>query len=346
LCIPFLTPLTSAASAATPDDIEDAIETGAAGQPAEFLYKELNFIGGYSDNEGLIGKTRGMLKNSAGFEYFRKFSDQYGDRLTLDLQMRYSYDSIEDSREAHAIEIHNAWLEYKLGLGRSLTIGHFDPAFGLEPVVDTHSSLLQTLAMHSLGYTKDWGIGYKTLLGDFDFQIAAQLGSGMPLYYYDHSYLLTTRIAAPMQDGKQLGLSFAYGRTLSFVQERTIPAPDLLNEYSEQKKLISLDYQSPLGPFGFKGEIAAGDKEGDTVGGALTEFSYVLPDNQNVTFKLQASYWADNFANSDMTDETIAPVVEYKINNEWSFRAGYFHDLEAMEKKDRIVLFQLYYYGL
>ena len=62
----------------------------AAGQPTEFLYKELNLIGGYSDNDGLIGKNRYMLKNSAGFEYFRKFSDQYGDHLTLDLQVRYS----------------------------------------------------------------------------------------------------------------------------------------------------------------------------------------------------------------------------------------------------------------
>ena len=323
-----------------------AAVTAAAGQSQEFLYKELNLIGGYSDNEGLIGKNRDMLKNSAGFEYFRKFSDQYGDRLTLDLQMRYSYDSIENSEEAHAIEIHNAWLEYKLGLGQSVTVGHFDPAFGLEPVVDTHSSLLQTLAMHSLGYTKDWGVGYKTPLGDFDFQIAAQLGCGMPVYYYDHSYLLTSRIATPMRDEKQIGLSFACGQTLSFERDRTIAAPDLMNEYSEQKKLVSLDYQTPLGPFGFKGEIAAGDKEGNSVGGALTEFSYVLPDNQNVTFKLQGSYWADDFANSDMADETIAPVVEYKINNEWSFRAGYFHDFRAMEEKDRIVILQLYYYGL
>lgn len=320
--------------------------TVAAEQPTEFLYKELNLIGGYSHNDGFVGKSRGMLKNSVGFEYFRKFSDQYGDHLTLDLQVRYSYDSMENSKEAHAVEIHNAWLEYKLGLGKSLIIGHFDPAFGLEPVVDTHSSLLQTLAMHSLGYTKDWGIGYKTLLGDFDFQIAAQLGSGMPLYYYDHSYMLTTRIATPMRDGKQLGLSFAYGQTLSFEQERTIPAPDLMNKYSEQKKLIGLDYQTPLGPFGFKGEIAVGDKEGDSVGGALAEVSYTLPDNQNLTFKFQTSYWTDNFANSGMADGTIAPVMEYKINNEWSFRTGYFHDFKAMEKKDRIILLQLYYYGL
>ncbi len=312
----------------------------------EFFYKELNLIGGYSNNQGLIGKDKYELKNSIGFEYFRKFSDQYGDRLTLDLQMRLSYDSRQKHDDAWAVEIHNAWLEYKLGLGQTLQIGHFDPAFGLEPVVDTHATLLQTLAMHTLGYKKDWGIGYKRLLGDFDFQFAAQLGAGMPVYRTDDSYLLTMRIATPMKDEKQLGLSLACGRTLNFKQSRTIPVPDLMDDKSTQRKLISLDYQRPIGPFGFKGEVATGDKEGTTVGGGLTELSYTLPDNQNITFKLQISYWADMLRSSKKTDATIAPVLTYKINNEWSMSAGYFHDLDAMEKKDRIIVLQLYYYGL
>jgi len=311
-----------------------------------FFYKELNLIGGYSDNQGLVGKNRYMLKNSAGFEYFRKFSDQYGDHLTLDLQMRFSYDSLEKRQDAWAVEIHNAWLEYKLGIGQALQIGHFDPAFGLEPVVDTHATLLQTLAMHSLGYTKDWGIGYKGLLGDLDFQFAAQIGAGMPLYRTDDSYLLTTRIATPLENETQLGLSFAYGQTLSFEQDRTIPVPDLMDEHSTQKKLISLDYRTPIGALGFKGEIATGDKEGTTVGGGLAEISYTLPDNQNIILKLQTSYWADSWGNSDKTDATIAPVITYKINNEWSMSAGYFHDFDAMEEKDRMIVLQLYYYGL
>jgi hypothetical protein len=317
-----------------------------AQQPEGFFYKELNLIGGYSDNKGLVGKDNHMLKNSVGFEYFRKFSDQYGDHLTLDLQMRLTYDSMENRHNAWAVEIHNAWLEYKLGIGRSIKVGHFAPAFGLESVIDTHSTLLQTLASHTVGYTRDWGIGYKCLLGDFDFQFAAQSGAGMPIERTDGSYLLTTRIATPLENETQLGLSLACGRTLNFEQDRTIPAPDLMDDKSTDKKLIGLDYRTPLGPFGFKGEIATGDKDGTTVGGGLMELSYTLPDNQNVTLKLQTSYWADNWGYSDKTDATIAPVITYKINNEWSMSAGYFHDLDAMEKKDRLIVLQLYYYGL
>jgi hypothetical protein len=34
-----------------------------AQQPEGFFYKELNLIGGYSDNKGLVGKDNHMLKN-------------------------------------------------------------------------------------------------------------------------------------------------------------------------------------------------------------------------------------------------------------------------------------------
>ena len=88
---------------------------------AEEFYKEAIIIGGYSDRDQWVGK-KGSLKNSVGFEYYKKFSDEYGDFLTLDLQMRVNYDSTEDSQDAFGIEIHNAWLEYKLGLGKSIRL--------------------------------------------------------------------------------------------------------------------------------------------------------------------------------------------------------------------------------
>ena len=84
---------------------------------AQNFYKEAVIIGGYSDKDQWVGKKDMMLKNSIGFEYFRKFSDEYGDFLTLDIQMRIAYDSMENSSDTFGVEIHNAWLEYKLGLG-------------------------------------------------------------------------------------------------------------------------------------------------------------------------------------------------------------------------------------
>ena len=55
---------------------------------AENFYKETVIIGGYSDRDQWLGKKGKSLKNSIGFEYYKKFSNEYGDFLTLDLQMR------------------------------------------------------------------------------------------------------------------------------------------------------------------------------------------------------------------------------------------------------------------
>lgn len=46
---------------------------------SDFLfYKELNLMGGYSNEEGFIGESS-TLSNSIGFEHYGKFSGEYGD---------------------------------------------------------------------------------------------------------------------------------------------------------------------------------------------------------------------------------------------------------------------------
>lgn len=312
---------------------------------AENFYKELVLVGGYSDRNRWIAKKGMGLKNSVGFEYYRKFSNEYGDFLTLDLQIRTAYDSTESSDDAFGVEIHNAWLEYKLGLGESIILGHFDPVFGLEPVLDTHGTLLQTLAHQSIGFKKDWGIGYKGLLGNFDYQIAAQLGSGMSIQRKDGSLLLTGRISTPQTKQTQLGLSFMCGQTLQPEQSWTIPAPRYASSKTVKKKRVGIDLQCPLGVLDFKGEIAAGDNDGKTVAGGLAEFGYTVPQNQNLKYKLQTSYWSDDWDEKDARDLTLSPVIEYKINTSATVRLGYFCDVYSSNDEDNLVLLQFYYYG-
>ena len=311
---------------------------------ADDFYKEANVIGGYSDNEQWIGK-KGNLKNSLGFEYYKKFSDEYGDYLTFDLQTRIAYDSEENSQDAFGIEIHNAWLEYKLGLGESIKFGHFDPAFGLEPVLDTHGTLLQTLAHKNIGFKKDWGISYKGLLGDYDYQLAAQLGSGMSIKREDNSFLMTGRISTPNSNDTQVGLSFLYGNVLQSEQSWTIPATDLISDKSIRKRRVGLDFQCPLGLFDFKTEVAAGDNDGTTVAGALAELGYTIPQEQNLRIKMQMIYWSNDWEKKYARDITLSPVIEYKANSTTKLRLGYFHDIFSRGEEDRIVVLQLYCFG-
>jgi hypothetical protein len=318
---------------------------GAYSDEAEIFYRELNLTGGYSDVDGWTGTNGTNLKNSVGFEYFKVFSDEYGDTLKMDLQVRFVYDSRFNSEEAFGIEVHNAWLDYKLGLGKTIRLGHFDPAFGLEPVLDTHGTMLQTLAFDSIGYKKDWGVGYRTYWGDFDIEMAAQLGSGMGIRQKDDNYLLSSRISSVTADGLEYGVSFLHGQTLKSLQSWTIPVAKLASNESTRKNRAGIDVQCPLGPLRFLGEFAMGDDEGTTVGGGMAQLEYDLPDHENITVKFQTLAWSDEFDDSDQLDLTLAPVLEHRINTDWTFRAGYFHDLYNRDRNDQMVLFQLYYFG-
>jgi len=310
------------------------------------FYKEAIIIGGYSDRDQWVGKKDKGLKNSVGFEYYKKFSDEYGDFLTLDFQMRMAYDSKEESCDAFGVEIHNAWLEYKLGLGKSIRLGHFDPAFGLEPVLDTHGTLQQSLASKNIGFKKDWGLAYKGLLGNYDYQLAAQLGSGMGIRRKDGSFLLTGRISTPQTRDTQFGFSFLYGQTLQSNQSWTIPAPELVSGESIRKKRIGVDFQCPLGLFDFKAEIAAGDNDGTTVAGGLAEFGYTVPELQNLRLKMQTLYWSNDWEEKNARDLTLSPVIEYKINPVATIRLGYFHDVYSSSDEAKMIMLQFYYFGL
>jgi len=312
---------------------------------AEDFYKEALLLGGYSDQDQWVGKS-GSLKNSVGFEYYKKFSGESGDFLTLDLQLRFAYDSSENSEDAFGVEIHNAWLEYKLGLGKSIRVGHFDPAFGLEPVLDTHGTLLQTLAFKNIGFKKDWGVGYEGILGDFDYQIVAGLGSGMGIRHKDDNFLLTGRISTPKTKETRIGLSFLYGQNLASSQSWTIPAPDLVSDKSIRKKRIGIDFQRPLGIFDFKAEVAAGTDDDRTVAGGMAEIDYTVPQLQKLKLKMQTVYFSGDWEKKNARDLILSPVLEYKINSAMTVRLGYFHDFYSAHDEDKVILLQFYYYGL
>ncbi|MFC1808967.1 hypothetical protein ACFL3D_02440 [Candidatus Omnitrophota bacterium] len=310
------------------------------------FYKEVNMLGGYSDRDEWIGEKGMSLKNSVGFEYFDKFSNDYGDFLTLDIQMRFSYDSQESSDDAWGVEFHNAWLDYKPGLGHTIRVGHFDPAFGLEPVLDTHGTLLQTLAPQNIGFKKDWGIGYRSYLGEFDYQVAAQLGSGMGIRHEDDSFLLTGRVSSVMENGLEYGVSVLWGQTLKARQARTIPVADLVSRDATRKERLGLDAQYEYGPFSFKGEIAGGREDSQPAGGGLFEIQYTVPQLQELQFKVQQSLWSYDLEDSDQKDITLSQVISYNVNSFLTVRVGYFHDVyKANGREDDQVFLQFYFFG-
>lgn len=311
-----------------------------------FFYKELNLIGGYSDQEKWVGKSS-SLKNSVGWEYYRKFSNEYGDYLTCDLQLRLAYDSLESRDDAWGAEIHNAWAEYKLAPGLNLKFGHFDPAFGLEPILDTHGTLLQTMAMKNIGFKKDWGFSLRKAFVKFDYEIAAQLGSGMSIYRKDGNFLLSSRIGTPVDKSFQYGISLLYGELLKTSGMNTFPKNDLVFDNAISKKRVGLDSQYLFGPYLFKAEAAFGKDDVQEVLGALFEVDYTIPKHQNLQLEAQFSSWLNNLDQSGSDDSTLSLGISYRASSNITLRTNYVHDFNLVSgEEDKQFLIQFYYFGL
>jgi phosphate-selective porin len=305
----------------------------------------MNLIGGYSSRDRWIDKN-GMMNSSLGFEFYRKFYADYGDFLTVDLQMRAAYDSKKNSRDAWGLEMHNAWFEYKLSQYAKIRGGHFDPSFGLEPVVDTHSTLLQTLAEQDIGFNKDWGVQMRGSFPKFDYEASLQLGSGMSIRRQDDSYLAALRIGTPQGRNLQGGFSILSGRTLETEGMRTFPKNKLLSGDAVNKKRVGLDGQYVYGPFLFKEEFAYGQNDKKDVLGYLTEIDYTLPSHQNLEFQLQYKSWINDIHLASSDDSTLTFGATYKLSQSTTLRAAFSHDFGMMYTKpeDRFVL-QLYFLG-
>lgn len=309
------------------------------------FYKEVNLIGGYSNRDHWVGKSND-LTNAVGFEDYRKFSNEYGDYLTTDLQIRLSYDSMQNSHNAWGIQVHNAWLLYKINYAAKLRIGHFDPAFGLEPLLDTHSTILQTLAMKDIGFKKDWGVGLEWSLPKFDYKMALQLGSGMGIRRKDDSFLLTTRVGTPTSENFQYGISLLYGRVLETEDMKTIPQDKLLSDKAISKKRVGLDSQYLFGSYLFKGEVAYGENDSKKVLGYLGEVDYTIPKYQNWELELQFQSWINKLGESASDDSTLTLGTTYKLNQNTTLRAAFSHDFHnSGQKKEDKILFQFYFFG-
>jgi hypothetical protein len=309
------------------------------------FYKELNLIGGYSSRDHWVGRNSEQV-NSVGFEDFRKFSSDYGDYLTTDLQVRVGYDSLQNAEDGWGIQVHNAWLLYKLNSETKLRLGHFDPAFGLEPQVDTHATILQTLAEEDIGFKKDWGVGLEGNLSEFDYKTALQLGSGMAIYRKDKSYLWTGRIGSPKSGNLQYGLSFLYGSILESMGMRTWPRDGLMSDKAVLKKRAGLDSQYLFGSYLLKGEIAYGQNGRNDVLGYLGEIDYTLPKYQNIEFQLQYRSWINDLSNSSSDDSALEAGLSCKLSQKTTLRAVFSHDLDrSAEKKENKFLVQIYFLG-
>jgi len=311
------------------------------------LAGEINVVGSYSRHDEWGGAVGMLPRNAVGFESFTTFANPRGDFLVADVQARFVYDERDVTDASWALEVHNAWLRWKLGLGRYLRAGHFAPAYGVEPVTDTHGALVQTLAMEDIGFKHDWGVGYEGFIGPLDYRVAAQLGAGMGLDHDHDSYLLSARAGTPEAEPLRWGVSVLQGQTLVSDDRRFLPESRYAED-SVRKQRIGVDLRAPLGPLLSAVEVSWGEDNSDEVLGATASLELESVLGTRMGLIGQGRYWSDDPGHGDHTRAQVVLGLEVPVRAGSVVRLGYFEDLSAMkgEPRDRVVAVQFYHLGL
>jgi len=308
------------------------------------FYKEAQVVGAYSSRDEWTGEVGGQ-GNSVGFEDYRRYSGSGGDFLTTDVQVRLALYASR-ATDVWGIEVHNAYAAYKVAFGHRLRLGHFDVPFGLEPVVDTHGTLLQTLAMSSTGFKQDWGVGLAGGLGALDYQVAAQIGSGMALRRKDGSFVAAGRVGASAGGNAGAGVSLLCGRVLESMGMETIPANRLTSNDAIEKRLAALDGNYLYGPVLLEGEMIYGESGGRPVFGYLAQADCTVQSDQNWHIEAQFQSWTDDLGRDDCGRLSGAACVSYRLSGNSLVRAALMRDFEIGGSAGVTTgALQFYYYG-
>ena len=290
---------------------------------AKDLYSEAAYQGDYIDEEI-------SHKSFIGFEYFRKFSNDYGDFLTANFQVRFPYKFEEAFPESLTLEIHNAWLEYKAGLGQFIRVGHFAPAFGLENITDTHGTLAQTMAMKNVGFKQDWGVGFRSFIGSFDYALAVQMGSGMAIR--KDGFLFSGRISSQTSNDFQYAFSTLYGDVHHSMSMATYPVEKCMGIIL--KKRVAAELQYNFGAYYFKNELSAGYNDESKILINFAEFEFKPFTLPNFNFIVQ-----NKFFKTDENDSiNWLAGTSYKFFDKLTL--SFLYDIS-----DKILQFKVYYFG-
>jgi hypothetical protein len=204
-----------------------------------------------------------MQKNSAGFDYIKRFSSETGDFASLALQARLAYNVDEDRPE---YQLYNAFIKFKTPAA-DLWAGHNRTAFGLASYTDTHSELLMPLTGYGFGYERDWGFGAQRDFETGDLRFSITTATGMPIEYHGN-YLAALRYSYGVlaSDMYNVGISLLAGETVETAGFEFM-SHDLRSTY-----LADIDF-TYLGEYGleYRVELTGGREEEEDAYAAYTK---------------------------------------------------------------------------
>jgi len=370
--ISFAEPVFQATSAVGEDDEENWDEEEGTGR--SFFYKEVVLSGFYSANGVMSLPPGDMTPDHSGLsyrppmnyiavDYIKTFDSlSYINKKllpgwlpvsALDFHPRIVYARMEMDQDRIKFAPQDFWVRFNPGAQDRLTLllGQFVIPYGVNPILAPRQRFILPVEATDLGLKWDWGLAVRGPVGEYDWELAATMGSGTALHFNDTdgtSYLLTGRIGAPTYWDFQYGFSALYGAM------PVTRGPTRMGTYSIPRWRAGLDFFYKLGTYLMVGaQVTYGqngfsddDLETTDVLGYRLAADWVVPGYLNWRLAGQFESINRDIAVSDASDTAIILEATYSFTTTISLMLDYRVELSrSMGEKDNAVFLTFIYYG-
>jgi hypothetical protein len=368
------------------EDWDEDEEDEGAGR--SFLYKELVFSGFYSI-DGVVGvppddQSEDHFEfsprppgNYIGVDFVKTFTTSsrinkefLPDWLVLtaiDLHPRLLFDRMQESDDVDQLKFapQDFWARFNLGGVDRLTlrVGQFVIPYGVTPILAPRQRFILPVEALDLGLKWDWGLDLKGPIGEYDWEIAATIGSGEALHS-PHlfrgsdrtSYLITGRIGTPTYWDFQYGLSFLYGdlpviRGATRLSKAAISRWRVgLDTFYKYGTYLMAGAQVTYGQDGFAGDEEfvgiTGGRTADVLGYRAWA-DWVVPQCLDLRLGAQFESVVRDVSTPDSDDTSVIFEVSYSVTTLTTVVLDYRVELNrSMGEENDAVYLTFIYYGL
>ncbi len=313
-------------------------------------------------------------KNYVGLDYVKTFTPaSFLNKIlpdwvpvkAMDLHPRLVYDPLEKRDGLHRLKFapQDFWLRFNPGnVDRlMLRVGQFVIPYGVNPILAPRQRFILPIEATDLGLKWDWGLDLKGPIGEYDFELAASIGSGEGLHAPHlfsgsdrRSYLFTGRIGYPTYWDFQQGLSFLFGDL------PVLRGPTVFSDVAISRWRVAYDVSYKKGTYLMSGAQVSFGQDGffgdeqfvALTGGNTAEVlsfrawaDWVIPKMQNIRLAAQFESVFRDVGTSGLDDTALILQFGYSFTTTITANLHYRKEFGRSmgEKHDGLFISLIYY---
>lgn len=283
----------------------------------------------------------------------------------FDLHPRIIWDRLEESGSGSQVKVvpQDFWLRFHPGNVDRLTlrIGQFVIPYGADPVMSPRHMFILPIEATDIGFKWDWGIDLRGPLGEYDWEVAATMGTGEAMHPENffggpghRNYLLTGRVGSPAYWDFRNGISFLYGRLPLIMAYRVATQHSMarwrvgVDSTYKHGTYLMFGGQVTFGQDGFQDDaefVPLSEDEVVEVLGYRAWADWVVPWHEDLRLATQLESVIRNMDRSDADSTAVIFEVGYSISTAVSVKLDYRIEISQPigERYDAIYLTLVYY---